>query len=117
MSHFSFSLWLETLLLNKTLKNFLLSPAELLQAVYDDLVPCSQVMDIAVEDPSDDFTALRDFVDCQNALRLPSFRPPLVHRPYAEVAEAECKKKLKLQKVISLLFFLLLLWLFLFFIV
>ena len=52
-----------------------------------------------MEDPSDDFSALRDFVDCRNALKLNSFRPPNVHRPYAESARSECRKKLKLQKV------------------
>ena len=76
-----------------------LYPGELLRAVYDDLVPLSEVIDITVEDPSDEFTALRDFVDCQNAQRLSAFRPPLVHRSYTEAAEVECRKKLKLQKV------------------
>ena len=73
--------------------------AQLLKAVYDDLVPNPKVVDITVEDPSDEFRALRDFVDCQNALKLSSFRPPKIHRPYMEAAEAECRTKLKLQRV------------------
>ncbi|CAG0900993.1 unnamed protein product [Cyprideis torosa] len=33
-----------------------------------------KVIDIAVEDPSDDFISLRDFVDCCNCLKLPIFQ-------------------------------------------
>ncbi len=67
--------------------------------MYDDLVPNPKVIDITVEDPSDEFCALRDFVDCQNALKLSSFRPPHIHLPYSQGAETECRRKLKLQRV------------------
>ena len=33
----------------------------------------STVIDITVEDPSDNFVRLRDFVDTKNCLKLPSF--------------------------------------------
>ena len=33
----------------------------------------STVVDITVEDPSDNFVRLRDFVDTKNCLKLPSF--------------------------------------------
>ena len=33
----------------------------------------STVVDITVEDPSDNFVRLRDFVDTRNCLKLPSF--------------------------------------------
>ena len=73
--------------------------AELLQAIYDDLVPRPEVLDITVEDPSEEFGALRDFVDCRNAMKLSSFQPPMIHKEYADSAEKECRSKLKLQKV------------------
>ena len=56
-------------------------------------------MDITVEDPSDEFTAVRDFVDCKDALKLECFQPPKVHQPFSEEIEAQCRQKLKLQKV------------------
>lgn len=71
--------------------------AQLLHAVYDDLVPRLQVLDITVEDPSEEFSALRDYVDCQNALGL--CKTSHHHKPFAESAEKEFRSKLKLQKV------------------
>ena len=77
---------------------FLLS-AQLLQAVYDDLTSDPKVLDITVEDPSDEFTALRDFVDCRNGLRLDCLCPPRVHEEFNEETQRECRDRLKLNKV------------------
>ena len=49
--------------------------AQLLQAVYDDLLLNPLILDITVEDPSDEFVALRDFIDCRNAQKMESFQP------------------------------------------
>ena len=76
--------------------------AELLQAVYSDLCanPCTH--DITVEDPSDGFVRLRDFVDCRLALRLPAFQPPTIHSPFeGEILEA-ARDRLRLHKVLSM---------------
>ena len=73
--------------------------AQLLQAVYDDLLLNPLVLDITVEDPSDEFVALRDFIDCRNAQKLESFQPPKVHQPFSEELEELCRQKLKLHKV------------------
>lgn len=70
-------------------------PAQLLQSVYDDLVPRPQVCDITVEDPSDEFRTLRDFVDCSNALKLDCLQ---LHKAFDESAK-KVRAKLKLQKV------------------
>lgn len=67
--------------------------------MYDDLVPRPQVCDITVEDPSEEFSALRDFVDCRNALKLDGLKPSEVNKPFAESAERDLRDKLKLQKV------------------
>ena len=45
--------------------------AHLLQTVYDCYCNREQVVDVAVEDPADNFTRLRDFVDARNCSRLP----------------------------------------------
>lgn len=68
----------------------------LLQAVYDDLVPNPKVVDIVAEDPSDYFIHLRDFVDCVNCSRLPSFRPDVICRGYSKEMQMEAHKRLKL---------------------
>ena len=75
------------------------SSAQLLQSVYDVVTSDPQVLDVTVEDPSDEFTALRDFVDCKNALRLDCFQPPKVHEEFGTEMEVMCQQKLKLNKV------------------
>ena len=52
-----------------------------------------------MEDPSDEFRALRDFVDCRNALKMACFQPPAVHEGFGREMERECNDKLKLHKV------------------
>jgi len=72
--------------------------AQLLQSVYNDLTPDPRVLDITVEDPSDEFRALRDFVDCRNALAIECFRSPAVHEDFGGELERVCREKLKLHK-------------------
>jgi len=72
--------------------------AQLLQSVYNDLTPDPRVLDITVEDPSDEFRALRDFVDCRNALAVECFRSPAVHEDFGGELERVCREKLKLHK-------------------
>ena len=67
--------------------------------MYNDLTPDPRVLDITVEDPSDEFCALRDFVDCRNALKMACFRPPAVYEGFGAEMEKECKERLKLHKV------------------
>ena len=52
-----------------------------------------------MEDPSDEFRALRDFVDCRNALAIECFRTPAVHEDFGGELERACQEKLKLHKV------------------
>merc|ERR1712126_326890 len=47
--------------------------AALLNTLYRNYLTDSSVVDITVEDPSDNFVRLRDFVDTQNCLKLPAF--------------------------------------------
>ena len=52
-------------------------------------------------DPHEEFTALRDYVDCRNALKLnlSCFKAPHIHQAFSQVMEEECRTKLKLTKV------------------
>ena len=52
-----------------------------------------------MEDPSDEFGALRDFVDCRNAMKMECFQPPKIHQPFSKELEELCRQKLKLHKV------------------
>jgi histone acetyltransferase 1 len=45
----------------------------ILKAIYAHFTSISSVIDITVEDPSEDFQRLRDFVDSQNCENLPAF--------------------------------------------
>ena len=72
--------------------------------MYDDLLLNPLILDITVEDPSDEFVALRDFVDCRNAMKMESFQPPKVHQPFSKELEESCRQKLKLHKVTFELF-------------
>ncbi len=60
-------------------------------------VCCHCQFSLLVEDPSPEFTCLRDYVDCQNALKLLCLRSPIC--PYTSVLEKECQEKLKIGKV------------------
>jgi histone acetyltransferase 1 len=72
--------------------------AELLQEICSDLCSDPSTHDITVEDPSEAFVQLRDFVDCRNALRLPTFQPPTIHGPFQGVISATARDTLKLHK-------------------
>ena len=53
---------------------------------------------LTVEEPSDDFVALRDYLDCRNALTLSCFQPPVIHEPFGDHTVQECRERLKLNR-------------------
>lgn len=53
----------------------------------------------SVEDPSENFQRLRDFVDVKNCLKLPSFQKESVQRGFCDGLAKEAQDKLKLTKV------------------
>merc|ERR1712241_1583661 len=55
-----------------------------------------KVIDITVEDPSDDFVRLRDFVDCTNCATLDAFAPHNLHKGYSAAMVKECNQKFKI---------------------
>lgn len=72
--------------------------ASLLHEVTSDLSNDPATYDITVEDPSEGFVRLRDFIDCQNALRLPMFQPPNIYKPFNEDILSSATASLKLYK-------------------
>ncbi|KAH9368815.1 hypothetical protein HPB48_004314 [Haemaphysalis longicornis] len=72
--------------------------AEMLQGIYNFYNNRTDVLDITVEDPSEVFTRLRDFVDCRNCLKLASFSKEHLHKGFSEEMRKEAQEKLKLNK-------------------
>ena len=46
----------------------------LVEAIHSEVRTDSSVFDLLVEDPSEEFIRLRDFLDCRDALQLSCFR-------------------------------------------
>nr|CAG4645540.1 EOG090X06NC [Lynceus sp. MCZ IZ 141354] len=72
--------------------------ANLLNALYAKYVGESDVLDITVEDPSDDFIRLRDFVDVKNCLPLKSFQQSAIKSGFSQEMVIEAKTAYKLNK-------------------
>lgn len=58
----------------------------------------AKVIDITVEDPSDNFVRLRDFVDTKNCLKLPAFSKSEVLKGFSEDITTAAAKDLKICK-------------------
>eukprot|EP00118_Oscarella_pearsei_P019170 m.202116 g.202116 ORF g.202116 m.202116 type:complete len:406 (+) comp39604_c0_seq41:38-1255(+) len=72
--------------------------AHLLQTIYDNYAQDSNVRDITVEDQSEEFTCLRDFVDCRNCLRLKPFSGEALQAGFTSEMASEASSELKLAK-------------------
>ncbi|XP_066978661.1 histone acetyltransferase type B catalytic subunit isoform X1 [Macrobrachium rosenbergii] len=72
--------------------------AELLETIYGHFRNDSRVLDITVEDPSDNFVRVRDFVDSKSCLKLESFQPNKLLQGFNDEMVKEAKEKLKLNK-------------------
>ncbi|CAH0402376.1 unnamed protein product [Chilo suppressalis] len=67
--------------------------ANLLQAIYSYFTILPDVVDITVEDPSQDFQRIRDYVDAKNCESLPAFEPAkLIQGFSSEMANQACAK-------------------------
>ncbi|CAH2054537.1 unnamed protein product, partial [Iphiclides podalirius] len=67
--------------------------AELLQAIYSHFIPQPEVIDITVEDPSQEFQRIRDYVDAKNCDTLPAFQPAKLLQGFTpEMATQACNK-------------------------
>ena len=60
---------------------------------------------LLVEDPSDEFTRIRDFVDAKNCLKLGSFSKEKLHQGFSAEMIEEAQRELKINKVSVCFFF------------
>ena len=58
---------------------------------------------VPVEDPSDDFVRLRDYVDVQNCLKLDAFAKEKLQLGFGPSMVEQAKQLLKINKVMSLI--------------
>nr|CAG4647919.1 EOG090X06NC [Moina brachiata]SVE93024.1 EOG090X06NC [Moina brachiata] len=72
--------------------------AELLNVVYRSYLKDPNILDITVEDPSEDFVRLRDFVDSKNCQRLESFQREKLLQGFSVEMADEAQSKLKINK-------------------
>jgi len=72
--------------------------SKLLDAVYNDYKGDSTVVDITVEDPSDNFVRLRDFVDTRNCLTLAAYSKEKVLAGFTEEMATAASSQLKICK-------------------
>uniref|UniRef100_T1IZF3 Histone acetyltransferase type B catalytic subunit n=1 Tax=Strigamia maritima TaxID=126957 RepID=T1IZF3_STRMM len=72
--------------------------AELLQTICTMYVADPEVLDITVEDPSEEFVRLRDYLDSKNCLKLKSFKTECLRDGFSEEMATEAQMKLKLNK-------------------
>ncbi len=70
----------------------------LLQTIYDVFQNDNNITDVTVEDPSENFTRLRDFVDSRNCLKLESFSEDKLKLGWNEEMANEAQNKLKISK-------------------
>lgn len=70
--------------------------SQLLETVYRNYLKDDKVIDITVEDPSDNFVRLRDYVDTKNCLKLPSFSKEKVFKGFSDDMAKVAAKELKI---------------------
>jgi len=72
--------------------------AELLDSIYREYTGDPDILDITVEDPSDSFTRLRDFVDAKNCVKLQCFQLHNIKKGFSDTMALEAQSKLKINK-------------------
>jgi len=72
--------------------------SKLLDTVYSHYKADKTVVDITVEDPSDNFVRLRDFVDTKNCMKLEAYSKDEVMKGFTEKMASAAAKELKICK-------------------
>ncbi|KAK0040292.1 histone acetyltransferase type B catalytic subunit [Biomphalaria pfeifferi] len=70
-----------------------------LQTFYNICYNRPEVLDITVEDPSENFQRVRDFVDARNCCNLKSFQPSELNQGFSHEMTHEAQLKLKLNRL------------------
>lgn len=68
----------------------------LLQSIYDYYKKLPATLDITAEDPDEEFIAMRDYLDCVNCMKLPTFQPDNLKLGWSEKLAKESQEKLRL---------------------
>lgn len=71
---------------------------QLLKVFYRDCYASSAVRDITVEDPSETFQRMRDFIDCSNCRHMPEFSVDNLRAGFSSVMLDRCREKLRLNR-------------------
>ncbi|XP_067934833.1 histone acetyltransferase type B catalytic subunit-like [Watersipora subatra] len=72
--------------------------AELLEAFYRESWSDNSILDITVEDPSEEYQRLRDFVDVKNCLKLDCYSADNISKGFTSALVKETQAKLKINK-------------------
>ncbi|XP_055936141.1 histone acetyltransferase type B catalytic subunit-like [Argiope bruennichi] len=71
---------------------------KLLENICDWYVKDPEVLDVTVEDPSEEFVRIRDFIDCKRCEPLPSFSKENLFKGFSADMAEEAKEKFKINK-------------------
>ncbi|KAH9632022.1 hypothetical protein HF086_016582 [Spodoptera exigua] len=72
--------------------------ANLLEAIYANFMIQPDVVDITVEDPSQDFQRIRDYVDAASCENLPAFHPSKLVQGFSQDMAVQACNKFKINK-------------------
>ncbi|KAL7294729.1 hypothetical protein TKK_0012021 [Trichogramma kaykai] len=72
--------------------------SHMLRAIYAEYKNNPNVKDITVEDPSEEFQRIRDFVDCSLCMKLPSFFPENLVKGFSTDMIHDAKEQFKINK-------------------
>ncbi|GIY90632.1 histone acetyltransferase type B catalytic subunit [Caerostris darwini] len=72
--------------------------SKLLENIFDWYIKNPEVLDITVEDPSDEFIRIRDFIDCKRCELLPTYSKELLQKGFNSDMAEEAKDKFKINK-------------------
>lgn len=69
--------------------------AKFIETIYQYFIGDSKVIDITVEDPSDEFQRIRNYVDAKLCKDLPAFSPTVIKNGFTKDMVKEAREKYK----------------------
>ncbi|XP_055694695.1 histone acetyltransferase type B catalytic subunit [Lutzomyia longipalpis] len=73
--------------------------SRLIRTIYDHYESNKSVLDITVEDPSEDFQSIRNYIDAKLCIDLPAFQPEKLRKGFSKDMVAEAKAKAKINSL------------------
>lgn len=71
---------------------------KLIETIYNYIAINPKIRDITVEDPSEEFTRIRNYIDVKLCMKLPSFAPEKIKLGYTQEMAKEALEKCKITK-------------------